>query len=107
MKRVVGTCGKFYNRRMKIASLGAAVTLMALTLGMAQAASLREQQSDLTWHKQDICAHDAFAKFPDYTPEGNARRARATRDCERKNHVTPRAATTASPVRRIPDAAAE
>jgi hypothetical protein len=92
---------------MRIASLGAAPILIAMTLGVAQAASVREQQSDLAWHQQDLCAHDAFVKFPDYTPEGNAKRARATRDCERKHHVLQRAPTAASPVRRIPDAAAE
>jgi hypothetical protein len=95
---------------MKLRSLCVSFLVLAgagaLVAG-ADAASLREQQSNAAWHKQDVCAHDAFVKFPDYTPEGNAHRDQAMRDCERKNHVLQRAPTIASPVKRIPDAAAE
>ncbi|HEX4112486.1 MAG TPA: hypothetical protein VH020_08115 [Stellaceae bacterium] len=96
---------------MRIRSLGVRLVvsagLAAMAVGAADAASLREQQSNAAWHKQDVCAHDAFVKFPDYTTEANAKRAQATRACERKNHVLQRAPSTTSPVRRIPDAAAE
>ena len=84
-----------------------ALLLSAGTLGSAQAASVREQQSNFAWHRQDLCAHDAFVKFPDYTVASNGMRADAIRACESRNHVLQRPPSNVSPVRRIPDSAAE
>jgi hypothetical protein len=79
----------------------------AIGVDAARAGSIREQQSDAVWRKQDECARTALLKFPDHTPESNADRDRATRDCERKNHVPVRAPATESPVKTIPDGAAD
>jgi hypothetical protein len=93
---------------MKLLWLAAAAALAAASgADSARAASVREQQSFDVWRKQDNCAHAAFLKFPDYTPESNANRARATRECEIKNNVRPRPPVVVSPVKTIPDAAAD
>jgi hypothetical protein len=68
------------------------------------AASVREQQSFYIWHQQDLCAKQAFEKFPDYTPSSNRARVEATRACDNLHNVPPRADLGASPVHRIPDA---
>jgi hypothetical protein len=72
----------------------------------ARAGSVREQQAQAAWHKQDECARAAFVKFPDYVPESNAKRAEATRQCERDNHLPERVPANESPVKTIPDDAA-
>lgn len=96
---------------MKILPLGALLLVVAglgaADMGSARAASIRQQQSFAVWRKEDDCAHDAFLKFPDYTVESNARREAATRACEKRRHVLSRAPRIDSPVKRIPDAAAE
>jgi hypothetical protein len=86
-----------------------AVLTIAAGVGVdtARAASVREKQSYAVWQTQDACAHAAFLKFPDYTPESNANRDRAARECEVKNHVPVRAPVNVSPLKTIPDAAAE
>ena len=84
------------------------IALLALSLGgTAEAASIRQQQSFAAWHIQDLCARDAFRKFPDYTVEGNAARDRYIRSCEVRHHLPPRADLHDSPIRRIPDSQAE
>jgi len=82
-----------------------AAWLAVLTLGAtsAYAGSVREQQAQAAWRKQDECARAAFVKFPDYVPESNAKRAAATLKCERDNHLPERAPVNESPVRTIPD----
>jgi hypothetical protein len=92
---------------MKRSVVLAAAALAAFgAVSAAQAASVREQQSNGVWKKQDACAKAAFLKFPDYTPQGNADRERATRDCEIAKGVPVRAPVAESPVKTIPDSAA-
>ena len=80
---------------------------LALAAGRSEAASIRQQQAFFAWHIQDLCARAASRKFPDYTPEGNAARDRDIRACEVRHHLPPRADLHDSPVKRIPDSAAE
>lgn len=92
---------------MKISRLVALALLTAsVGLGTARAGDVREQQSNAMWRKQDDCARAAFVKFPDYTAESNAKRDRATRDCEIKNRLPVRAPASESPLKTIPDDAA-
>ncbi|MGH6980905.1 MAG: hypothetical protein ACREFC_06830 [Stellaceae bacterium] len=84
-----------------IATVMALAVIGAMTA--AQAASVREKQSYSVWRAEDKCAHAAFVKFSDFTPESNARRDRATRLCEARNNLPPRNSVTTSPVRTIPD----
>jgi hypothetical protein len=48
-------------------------------------AILQEQDSTHKWRMADNCARAAFAKFPDYTPDSNARRENYRRACLRVN----------------------
>jgi hypothetical protein len=93
---------------MKFSSLGALLTVAAglgtLAAAPAAATSIRQKQSFDVWHKQDVCAHEAFVKFPDYTPQANAGRDRAVAACEKKNRLPPRTPLETSPVKRMPDA---
>ena len=49
----------------------------------ARAGSSQQRDADVEWHIADDCARKAFRAFPDYTPEGNARRENYRRDCLR------------------------
>ncbi len=90
---------------MKLKWFSVTLVLAVGIAAAAQATSVREKQSSAVWRKQDDCAHAAFLKFPDYTPESNANRDRATRACEDENHVPASPPVILLPVKRIPDAA--
>lgn len=93
---------------MKRKIISAAVALAAIAAaGVAHAGSIREQQSVTVWKKQDDCAKAAFLKFPDYTSQANADRERAMRDCDVAKGVPVRAPVAESPVKTIPDSAAD
>jgi len=92
---------------MKQGSFVAALLVFSIFAAAgARAGSVREQQAQAAWHKQDECARAAFVKFPDYVPESNAKRAEATRQCERDNHLPERVPANESPIKTIPDDAA-
>ena len=76
----------------------------AVSGSAAHAGSIRGQQSAAAWRKQDECRRAAFARFQDYTAESNAKRDAATRQCEIKNNVPPRAPGSGAPVKVVPDA---
>jgi len=80
-----------------------AMAAALLLAGAAQATTVRQKQSDSVWHAADECAHAAFLKYPDFTPESNAKRDRETRLCEARQGLPPRAPVISSPVRTIPD----
>lgn len=45
--------------------------------------------SQAVWLSMDKCKRQAFQKFPDYTPEGNAKREKAVRQCLEANNLPP------------------
>ncbi len=97
-----------YKMRMKLGRLVAALLVIGIFGAVAaRAGSVREQQAQAAWRKQDECARAAFVKFPDYVPESNAKRAEAMRQCERENHLPERVPANKSSVKTIPDDAAE
>jgi hypothetical protein len=53
----------------------------------AQAADLNQQKAFNAWKQGDVCARDAFKKFPDYTVESNAKREAARQACLRDHHL--------------------
>lgn len=62
------------------------VTLVAAALALPFAgahADVNQQHSNEAWKQATRCTQDAFKKFPDYTPEGNAQRETARRECLR------------------------
>jgi hypothetical protein len=70
------------------AALAATLTPAAPRLARADAA---QQQNFTAWAQMSTCAHQAAAKFPDHTPQGNAQREAARQECLRQHHlpVTP------------------
>ena len=62
--------------------------LLAAALASAAAADLNQRKADTAWKEGDTCAKQAFQKYPDYTPEGNAKRESARKACLR-NHRLP------------------
>ena len=53
-----------------------------------------QQNSFATWKAEDNCVHQAFRQFPDYTPESNAKRNEAMRQCLDRGQLPPRADLT-------------
>jgi hypothetical protein len=71
-------------------NLARAIMLAAVMLlpgGLARA-EINQQQANTAWRQADSCARDSFKKFPDHTPQGNAQRETARRECLR-NHKLP------------------
>jgi hypothetical protein len=63
-----------------------AALLLAAAPRLAQA-DAQQQQSFSVWRQMSDCAHQAALKFPDHTPEGNARREAARQECLRLHHL--------------------
>ncbi len=59
-------------------------------------ADVNQQNANAAWRQADQCLHDALKKFPDHTPEGNAQRETARRECLR-NHKLPEPTAAAPP----------
>ncbi len=58
----------------------------ALLPGTARADAL-QQESFSSWKAMQECAKQANLKFPDHTPEGNARREAARQECLRAHRL--------------------
>jgi hypothetical protein len=73
--------------------------LVAAALVMPAAAAradVNQQNANVAWRQADQCTRDALKKFPDHTPEANAQRDVARRQCLR-NHKLPEPAAAAPP----------
>jgi ABC-type sugar transport system substrate-binding protein len=74
-----------------------AIAVLALTTAPRLArADAQQQQSFTVWNQMADCARQAAKKFPDHTPEGNAKREADRRNCLRLRHLP--VPTTPSPV---------
>jgi len=65
-----------------------AALLVAGSSGPAAAADINQHKAAAAWKQSDNCAQEAFRKYPDYTPQSNARREAARQACQR-NHRLP------------------
>lgn len=67
----------------------AALALLAL---LAPAARASQQGLIITkkWHTMDICARQAQAAYPDFTPEANAKRDAQLQQCLSGQNLPPR-----------------
>jgi hypothetical protein len=72
--------------------LGAALLVPAVAR-----AEINQQNANAAWRQANQCQTDARKKFPDHTPEGNAQRDAARRECLR-NHKLPEPAAAAPPL---------
>jgi hypothetical protein len=72
------------------------LALAAALLPLAAQADENQKNSSAAWRQADRCAQAAFQKFPDYTPESNAKREAARRACLR-DHRLPEPGSAAAP----------
>jgi hypothetical protein len=70
--------------------------LLLLPCGLARA-DQNQIDANATWKQANLCAKDAFKKFPDYTAESNAKRDAARRECLR-DHKLPDTGAALTPV---------
>jgi hypothetical protein len=83
--------------------------LLAATLCLPLAAAHADMMGDEfklnsnVWKNNDTCARQAFKQFPDYTPEGNAKRAHAMQQCLAASNAPPRASLNPKPAAPAPD----
>ena len=73
-------------------TIGRRLSWIALAVAILAPAVARadpiQRDSCAAWKQADTCTHEAFRKFPDYTPKGNAEREAARLACLR-NHRLP------------------
>jgi hypothetical protein len=55
--------------------------------GLARA-DQNQMDANTVWKQASLCVQDSFKKYPDYTPDSNAKRDAARRACLR-NHKLP------------------
>jgi hypothetical protein len=68
----------------------AAVALIALLVAVPPRdarADAQQQQNFALWKQMQDCARIAFKQFPDYTPEGKAKREAARQECLRQRRL--------------------
>lgn len=86
---------------MMIKPLALALMLAILAGSVARAdpeTTTSAIRTERVWRAQDACAKKAFKQYPDYTPEGNAKRAQAKRLCLATGNLPPRDEQPVPPV---------
>jgi len=79
----------------------AMIFAMAVALAPQPArADAQQQQNFAIWHQMDQCAKEAYKKYPDHTPEGNAKREAARQACLRAHRLPVRDPVVPPPPRR-------
>jgi hypothetical protein len=69
------------------------VFILAAALALSAGAAWATQQgvgAIAHWKTMDLCAKQAQAAFPDFTPETNAKREAKLKDCLNANNLPPR-----------------
>lgn len=69
------------------------LTLAAGILALAPASAMASAQGIVVmkkWQLSDKCAKTAFAEFPDYNPQSNAKREARLRQCLDSQNLPPR-----------------
>lgn len=81
-----------------------ALLLVALTAdafvsdaGAQMPGSNSYNRSLAVWNRMDVCKRQAWKQHPDYTPDGNAKRDRAVKQCLEANNLPPTAPLTPQP----------
>jgi hypothetical protein len=65
------------------------LTALALSIGAAQATQ-QGTGAILKWKTMDKCARQAQMAFPDFSPDSNAKRDAALKNCLNANNLPPR-----------------
>jgi hypothetical protein len=78
-------------KRSVLLSVVAVVIQLGVSAGTAEAATGQGTVAIAHWKTMDICAKQAQAAFPDFTPDSNAKREAKLEDCLRANNLPPRA----------------
>lgn len=81
-------------KAFRAASLVALSVLCAIAASEARAQQQpyrpnRFQESEGVWKRMDNCKRQAWKQHPDYTPEGNAKRDQAVRQCLDASNLPP------------------
>jgi hypothetical protein len=85
-------CGASCLRMLLAIAVAAALPLMAAR------ADPNQKDADAAWKTAGQCSVEAFKKYPDYTPAGNAKRNAARLECLRDHKLpTPSPAATGGP----------
>lgn len=66
-------------------------------------ADQNQKDANAAWKQANLCAKDAFKKFPDYTVDSNAKRDAARRECLR-DHKLPDTGSALTSTPPSPDA---
>jgi hypothetical protein len=71
-----------------------AVAFCAVTALLAPAARASQQAivAARNWKEMDLCAKQAQAAFPDFTPTANAKRDASLKECLERKNLPPRGA---------------
>jgi len=73
----------------RVGRAAALVVALAIPVG-SMAASLNGNRMISNWAASDRCAAAAQKQFPDYTPESNAKRDNAMKQCLAAGYLPPR-----------------
>ena len=73
-----------------IGRIGLAALVVWAIPGSATAASINGTKMMQAWSASDRCAASAQKQFPDYTPESNAKRDNAMKQCLADGYLPPR-----------------
>ena len=73
-----------------MASLARAALVLLLLLPYAARADNSQKDTGEAWRQTDRCAHEAFQKYPDYTPQSNAKREARLKECLAGANLPPR-----------------
>jgi hypothetical protein len=75
------------------------VVAACLPIAAARADMMGDEfkRNSSVWRNNDLCARQAFKQFPDYTPEGNAKRDHAMQQCLAATPAPPRDSTNPKP----------
>jgi hypothetical protein len=72
----------------KACAAALAIAALALTVSPRLVrADAQQQQSFTVWNQMADCARQAAKRFPDHTPDGNAKREAARQNCLRARHL--------------------
>jgi hypothetical protein len=71
--------------------------LLAVAAPRSAWADAQQTQNFAAWAVMTRCAEQAHKKFPDLTPDGNAKREAARQECLRANHLPVTATVPAAP----------
>ncbi len=75
----------------------AVLVIAFAALSLPARADMNQTNAGAAWRQADRCAQEALQKYPDYTPDSNAKREAARRACLRNHHLPAPSSAAAPP----------